>query len=96
MCRRSVTRSTSRNAEVSRAPATGSRAPLLGPTTTGSSRRTVHLPPHVVTPLADHRERFTGPDRMPCSSPTNAAGSHRPSYGSAPSAAPRISIGRLT
>ena len=40
--------------------------PFLGSTKTESSRRTVHLPPHVVTLLADHMERYTrpGPDAL--------------------------------
>jgi integrase len=40
--------------------------PFLGTTKTESSRRTVHLPPHVVTLLADHMERYTrpGPDAL--------------------------------
>ena len=37
------------------------QAPFLGSTKTESSRRTVHLPPHVVTILAEHMDRFTGP-----------------------------------
>lgn len=37
--------------------------PFLGPTKTESSRRTVHLPPHVVTILRDHMDRFTRPGR---------------------------------
>ncbi|MDQ6526452.1 site-specific integrase [Nocardioides sp. LHD-245] len=36
-----------------------STAPYLGPTKTPSSRRTVHLPPHVVAILREHMERFT-------------------------------------
>jgi integrase len=35
-------------------------APSLGPTKTDSSRRTVHLPPHLLPILTDHLERFTG------------------------------------
>ncbi len=40
--------------------------PFLGTTKTESSRRTVHLPPHVVTLLADHIKRYTrpGPDAL--------------------------------
>jgi integrase len=40
--------------------------PFLGSTKTDSSRRTVHLPPHVVNMLAEHMERFTGsgPDAL--------------------------------
>jgi integrase len=41
-------------------------APFLGATKTESSRRTVHLPPHVVTILAAHMDHFTkaGPDAL--------------------------------
>lgn len=35
--------------------------PFLGPTKTATSRRTVHLPPHVVAILTAHLDRFTGP-----------------------------------
>ncbi|HEX5088939.1 MAG TPA: site-specific integrase [Nocardioides sp.] len=40
--------------------------PFLGTTKTESSRRTVHLPPHVVALLAEHMEHFTGkgPDAL--------------------------------
>ncbi len=40
--------------------------PFLGTTKTESSRRTVHLPPHVVRLLAEHMERYTrpGPDAL--------------------------------
>ena len=40
--------------------------PFLGTTKTESSRRTVHLPPHVVAMLADHMEQYTrpGPDSL--------------------------------
>lgn len=37
------------------------RAPALGPTKTTSSLRTVHLPSHVVSILAEHMARYTAP-----------------------------------
>jgi integrase len=40
----------------------GGREPFLGPTKTDASRRTVHLPPHVVSILGQHMERFAAPE----------------------------------
>lgn len=36
------------------------KAPVLGGTKTDSSKRTVHLPPHVVTILREHMDTYTG------------------------------------
>jgi integrase len=38
------------------------QAPYLGQTKTAASRRTVHLPPHVVSLLREHMRIHTGPD----------------------------------
>lgn len=38
------------------------RPPYLGPTKTDASRRTVHMPPHVIELLREHMDRFTGTD----------------------------------
>lgn len=47
------------------------RPPFIGNTKTESSRRTVHLPPHVVALLRDHMDRYTaaGPDALVFTNP---------------------------
>jgi integrase len=49
-------------------------APYLGPTKTDSSRRVVHLPPHVVTLLRAHLDRFAepGPEALVFTEPGGA------------------------